>query len=300
MYQFAMKTALMLQFPNQTFKDDITHYKLFDEHNGFELDRYFDIEFDFAFKTEIKRVYNGYIPGRLVGFLPLKIRKKILYKYQHYYRRIKNMICPCKRKKIIEEADIQSRNIKDLSEGDWYVSGMWQNLKWFDMYRDVILRTFRWKVQLDESEDNVCKYLESGAAIAVHVRGGDYINNSQNRYELCKQEYYDKALKCFEDKNPKIYVFTDDIEYAMSILNNIKNVRVAGFVSHDVSESVKDMYMLSKSKKLILANSTFSFWSGYLDEIKGAKIIAPQYAYYNGTKYVDFNYRENWEIIKNV
>lgn len=299
MYQYAMKAALMAQFPNQNFKDDISHYKLLKEHNGFELDRYFDIEFDFARKKDIKKVYNGYTPGVLVNILPSFIRKKIVYKYQHYYRKISDKIHPRRIKTTLEEPSIETTDFSFLESGDWYVSGMWQSLKWFDAYREILLDKFKWKVCLDETDEAICRKLESGEFVAVHVRGGDYINNGLNNYELCTQKYYLKAIESFGCSSPSIYVFTDDIEYARSMFDGVDSIKIEGFISHHVSESVKDMYMLSRAKKLVTANSTFSFWGAYLNRNESAEIVAPKYAFHNGKEYIKFNYRENWTILNN-
>ena len=57
MYQFAMLIALQKKYPKQEIKADISHYMLFEEHNGFELSSYFGIKLNYALYQEVKKVY---------------------------------------------------------------------------------------------------------------------------------------------------------------------------------------------------------------------------------------------------
>ncbi len=299
MYQYAMKVVLKSRFPNQVFKDDISHYNLLNEHNGFELNKYFNIEFDFAKPSEIRKVYNGFVPGKISSKLPLRIRKKILYKYQYYYRKISDKLQPKKISKTLEESSACDFDWNRLRDGDWYISGMWQNTELFNCYREKIIEEFDWKIELDDKDKMICTELESGDSVAIHVRGGDYIKNAQNHYELCGYDYYKKTLQHITQEKINVYIFTDDIDYSKSIFQNMECINISGFVSHGVNDSIKDMYMLSRAKKLIIANSTFSFWGAYLNMCETSEIIAPKYAFYNGDEYVMFNHAKKWILVDN-
>ncbi len=128
--------------------------------------------------------------------------------------------------------------------------------------------------------------------IAVHVRGGDYLKKT-NLYHKLDSNYYIEALAIFQSLYGKlnVCVFTDDIEYAKELLKEVKDVTYVNEVGLRASDS---LVLMSLSEGLVIANSTFSYWSAILKT--GKSIIAPKFWYAN--KYVDKNlYPSNWHII---
>ena len=264
MYQYAMQIALEQKYTSQTFKIDTSHYRLFKEHNGFELDSYFNIEFSFATDDEIKSVYNGLVPSKWMGKLPFGIRDFIVHKLQWKYLGVRNKIY--KKKSLLNINDENYPFMQDkLYTGNWYVNGMWQDYKHFNQCRDAVISKFTMNPKLSDVDVSYLQSLMDGEGIAVHVRGGDFLKAS-TQFNLCGVDYYKKGLEQLPEL--PLYVFTDDIEYAKSIFND-KVVR--GFISHSSDQSVVDMYMLSKAKYLLLSNSTFAFWGAYLN--KNAKAV---------------------------
>lgn len=289
MYQYAIQTVMQNRYPNQTVKADISHYNLYDEHNGFELEKYFGIKFDYASEDEVRKVYCGLVPGSKWGRLPRFVRDFIAHKLQWKYLAFREKCFPEKATKSITEKNIADVNAE---EGDWYVRGMWQDTKLFSSYQENIIDAFHVKPQLDAADSEVFRELQIGNAVAVHVRGGDFLNG--NTWNLCGEDYYDKAIHYFERKLP-LYIFTDDEEYAKIIF---KKFVVKGYISHGIDESIKDMYLMSQARYLIISNSTFSFWSAFLNR-DAEKIICPKYAIFAGGKYKEANCEKNWISIEN-
>lgn len=96
-------------------------------------------------------------------------------------------------------------------------------------------------------------------AAFLHIRGGDYINNSYHYIPL--EFYYDRAIRHFP-KDTLFYIFTNDRSYAerQPILRKIRYE----FVDCD------ELTALSKMKQCkrggICANSSFSWWGAILDQ----------------------------------
>lgn len=89
-----------------------------------------------------------------------------------------------------------------------------------------------------------------------------------NYYYILDESYYSKALSYF-NKDIKIAIFSDDIEWCKS---NIKNKNI-----YFIEESpIVDLRIMSICENNIIANSTFSFWGAYLNENKNKKVICPQ------------------------
>jgi glycosyl transferase family 11 len=101
--------------------------------------------------------------------------------------------------------------------------------------------------------------------VAIHVRRGDYVDNPFY-VDLMETDYYEKAMAEFP--NESFLVFSDDIEWCK---------RQPIFKRCDFSEGndeVTDMNLMASCKGVIIANSSFSWWGGYLSN---GKVIAPSY-----------------------
>jgi hypothetical protein len=92
----------------------------------------------------------------------------------------------------------------------------------------------------------------------LHIRGGDYVNNSYHNLGL--EKYYEKALKLFPS-DTLFYVFTNDLEYART-MEFLKD-RPHCFI---IADEVMSLAMMSRcSRGGICANSSFSWWGAFLN-----------------------------------
>lgn len=291
MYQYAMQVALEKRFPQQQFKADVFHYNLLKEHNGFELEHYFGIRLEYASRREIKHVYAGLVPGEWWKFLPWSLQDFVAHNLQGRYLRMMECLKPKLAARTVKEANL-SDMIDSMETGDWYVKGMWQNVALFEDYQQEIASAFHLAPDLSEEEQRIVAELTDGQAIAVHVRGGDFLKGSL--FNLCGKEYYEKALTHFSKDIP-LYVFTDDTSYASTLL---KECSVKAYVSHRIEESIKDLYMMSCAKYQIVSNSTFSFWSGFLN-VNASTVVCPKYATKMKTGFRDASCKSNWIVLDN-
>ncbi len=114
-------------------------------------------------------------------------------------------------------------------------------------------------------------------AIALHFRRGDYIEKKNLNYHgVCDLNYYYNAIKEVEKKYKKlnIFVFSDDIKW---VQDNFITKHPITYLNQDQSLSDhQELYIMSKFKNYIIANSTFSWWGAYLSKQKNKTVIAPQ------------------------
>ena len=134
--------------------------------------------------------------------------------------------------------------------GDVALRGYMQSEKYFLHCEDMIREMFTFK-------DSV--YVEEGDFISVHVRRGDY--NPEHLVWL-DTDYYDRALSVLPDL--PIYVFTDDIEAAQSLILADYYFTGAPFT---------DFQRMTKAKYHIIANSSFSWWAAWLSDAEA--VVAP-------------------------
>ena len=100
--------------------------------------------------------------------------------------------------------------------------------------------------------------------VAIHVRRGDYVNNSFY-VDLSKTDYYEKAMQLFP--NEHFMVFSDDIEWCK------QQELFKGCSFSEGHDEVKDLNLMASCKGVIMANSSYSWWGAYL--CKG-KVVAPK------------------------
>ena len=116
-----------------------------------------------------------------------------------------------------------------------------------------------------------CKEMISGIdnPIALHIRRGDYVINSENHFNL-PLEYYEAALKHFNDDR-NVIVFSDDSKWCheQPLFSDDR------FIISDNDDNRVDLCLMSLCKDFIIANSTYSWWGAWLSSNKSKKVIAP-------------------------
>lgn len=103
---------------------------------------------------------------------------------------------------------------------------------------------------------------------AIHVRRGDF-QTMQKTFGLLDENWYERNL----DFNLPIVLATDDLIGAQEIINKIKPDIV---LDPAVVSPIETLAILANSKKLILANSTFSWWAGFCVSRTGGQVIFPK------------------------
>lgn len=102
--------------------------------------------------------------------------------------------------------------------------------------------------------------------IILHVRRSDYVLDAN--FGLLRDLYYHNALKklsaSFGEQN-SIWVFSDDIDFARTILFEIEP-RVSRWISEVDKSASMTLLVMSFGSAHIIANSSFSWWGAYLSE----------------------------------
>jgi len=150
---------------------------------------------------------------------------------------------------------------------------LYQSEKYFLEIKDIILREFIPVAPLTSEVQNIINNIRSkDSSVSIHIRRGDYINNTH--HNLCDLNYYYQAIEYIKTKiqNPTFFIFSDDIEWAKE---NIK-IENCIYVSNPDLKEYEEMILMSECKHNIIANSTFSWWSAYLNKNYDKIIIAPK------------------------
>ena len=113
--------------------------------------------------------------------------------------------------------------------------------------------------------------------MAVHVRRGDYLlpRNAGSLGGVCTADYYRRAAAHIlrHTGRPVFYVFSNDMEWTRRHLDLPGRCVYVDW--NTGADSWQDMMLMSRCSHAILANSSFSWWAGYLNDNPAKIIVAP-------------------------
>lgn len=170
-----------------------------------------------------------------------------------------------------------------------YLSGFWQSEKYFGEIRDILSREFTVKYSQSIENEILSEKIRSCESIALHVRRGDYINShGEQHHAVCDENYYSHCITYIAERvaNPHLFIFSDDPYWVKE--NLIKKFQVT-IVEHNTGfNCFEDLRLMSQCKHNVIANSSFSWWSAWLNSNPDKIVCAPRHWFANhisDTKY---------------
>lgn len=318
MFQYVMQKTLQEVYPEQEVKADLSHYMLQKEHNGFEMDSIFGFQEAIATRKEVLSISNEYVPGRFYEMMPKGMQEFIAGNLQYKFMALKKKLSPAKNKNFYRQS---FHNFYDSgmfcldTSHPWYLEGLWQNMFYWTKGQRVDSKAVA-KVQnllvlkddkylADEKLRILKESVETGNAVGIHVRRGDFANS---KFDICPMEYYRQAIveMTAKIKTPSFYFFTDDAEYvkqtfpAMEEMKDFVTKENIKIIAHGAKRSDVDMWLMSKCSNLIISNSTFSYWGAMLGEQEKRIIIAPKYSVKSERGEFKLSAPEHWILLDNI
>ncbi|PSG86522.1 alpha-1,2-fucosyltransferase [Aurantibacter aestuarii] len=163
-----------------------------------------------------------------------------------------------------------------------FLDGYFQCEDYFLEYRQEILEALKITSPLKPITKQTLETINSCSSVALHVRRGDYLLHDVHNTD--KAAYYDKAMSYIESKveNPIYFMFSDDIDW---VKENFSSKHQMVFIDfNDASTNYEDIKLMSNCKHNIIANSSFSWWSAWLNTNPEKIITAPKH-WFNGDMY---------------
>ena len=256
MFQYAFAKALQkhLQVPVLL---DKTWYDTQDNSTQFSLD-IFNVDLEYATNTQIEKAKArvSKLPGLLRKMFGLK-KHNIAYS--------------------------QSFDFHDeyLLPNDFtYFSGFFQNAKYLKGLEQELKSIFYYDSNnfSNFGKQRLELILQAKNSIFIHIRRGDYCKIG---WEL-GMDYYKRAIQYIMDRveEPKFFIFgATDMSFTEQFQ---KNLGLNESNSVNLSEKTitqnnqhEDMFLMCYCKHAILANSSYSFWSAYLNNDANNIVIAP-------------------------
>jgi len=285
MFQYSLYTLLKEKYPDVQVKADVTWFKRFSEHQGYELRRIFERQDNPSFKIEEATTADII---RTSGRIPNLIKGRAGEVWQ-FLLRIPHRVLKVTHAEQIKNGKIEQTGLEDNAQiyekimaidpkKDYYITGFYIE----EVYYKDRLGSLREQLSFDEkfSSQNAqyADMIKASDAVSIHVRRGDYLSAQYSSSFLSlPMDYYKKAVEEALKVWPEayFYIFSDDKEYineAFDWLPAGRRTVVSGNVGTD---SYRDMQLMSMCKGNIIANSTFSVWAGLLNKNVEAKVFYP-------------------------
>lgn len=138
------------------------------------------------------------------------------------------------------------------------LEGYFQNPKYFENYRDQVLKAFAFPW-------NPLKNV-----ISVHVRRGDYLTLRHKHPEVTT-EWILKAMKIFEGGDVRFAFYSDDIDWCEKTFGERQDCL---FMRN--GNEISDLVGISNCEHHINSSSTFSWWGAWLNQNPDKIVIMPK------------------------
>lgn len=191
------------------------------------------------------------------------------------------------KKNVFNEESFEFRDIQ-LQSKHVFLNGYFQSLKYFINCEPNLSNWMRNQLVKDVRQN----YRQ---AVTLHLRAGDYFKNGNIRavHGVFSEEYVTAALDTFKHKG-EIICITDDPQSVTHAYPSIMPI-----VSRIISSKnyLEDFIFIMSSQKIVISNSTFSWWGAYLSD---ADVIGPKIWFANElqAKFQPDNfYPKNWIIL---
>lgn len=243
MFQYALYLNCKARGVNA--KLDVSKYDSEFSHNGYELEKIFSINEKYC------------SAGEKLIIKPLS--KLLHFLVNHSYK---------------EKNEWQWKYQQDVASIKFgFIKGYWQSEKYFITIAETLRDKFKFPPLQDIVNKKLLDKINQVNSVSLHIRRGDYLLG-QNAASL-GIGYYNRSIAFINEKlnQPHYFIFSDDIEWAK------QNIQVSNgeFIDWNTgSESFVDMQLMSECKHNIIANSSFSWWGGWLNNNSAKIVIAPE------------------------
>ncbi len=269
LYQYAAGRTLSI-LNNTRLKLDVSG---FDEYKlrNFGLQS-FNCNVDFASENEINNLLPVHNFEKAFQYLS-PLGKRTYYREKHFHF---------------------DENVLKMGP-DVYLNGYFQSQKYFLPTEKTIREELSLKKEAISKVESFSNILKNQNSVSVHFRRADFASDpvSAEYHGILSKEYYLNAVALVVSKlsNPAFYVFSDDINWAKEKLKN----HGATFVSGEISKNhFEDLYLMSRCRHNIIANSSFSWWGAWLNNNPEKIVIAPERWFNKGPKDTQDLIPEGW------
>ena len=162
--------------------------------------------------------------------------------------------------------------------GSLVLRGWWQSEKYFRSHAGQVRRDFAFRAPPPPESQHWLEQIERVAAVAVHVRRGDYVTNPHTAsvHGACGPDYYQAAADSLLKRvaEPRFFVFSDDPDWAEANLHLPAPTSIVR--GNQAIADHEDLRLMAACRHFIIANSSFSWWGAWLGAAEDKFVVAPR------------------------
>jgi hypothetical protein len=121
--------------------------------------------------------------------------------------------------------------------------------------------------------EHYLEIMQNTSISGIHVRLGDYL--SIDELNVLTSSYYRNAVSLLEEQknDHRYFIFTNDQKAVFSYLP--RSIQNSVHYVDDSLSSAETLELMRHCKNLVIANSTFSWWGGFVTKIENSRVISP-------------------------
>lgn len=188
-----------------------------------------------------------------------------------------------------------------LSFDSMYLRGSFQSEKYFEDIKDRIRTLYQFPSledmhlpeKLYRATRGCLDAIESSEAVGLHMYRSDSRVDGELYDGICTEKYYEGAVRFMQDKVPdaKFYIFSNEPKWVKGWVNALIQSQITEGMSSDEIRAMEkrfimveanteytgylDMMLMSKCKHNIISNSSFSWWSAWINSNPDKIVVAP-------------------------
>jgi hypothetical protein len=212
-----------------------------------------------------------------IPLLPPQLHS-FFYSRNLLWRCFRRSLTPCY--KEIREKNLAYHPRYTQLKGNAVLNGYFQSERYFKEIGEGLRKDFVFKNQLSPDAQKYLAKIQHCNSVSIHIRRGDYVTDPKANRELgfLSSSFYQKAVEIIKKnvQNPIFFIFSDDVEWVQANPDFL-NINDVIWVSGNAGRNAwQDMFLMSQCKHNIIANSSFSWWSAWLNQNERKIVIAPQ------------------------
>jgi hypothetical protein len=155
-----------------------------------------------------------------------------------------------------------------------YLDGYWQSEQFLPGMKARLQTEFQPARSVSAATQAVARKIDGCEAVSLHVRRTDYLQLSYAG--PCPVEYYRRSVADLLARHAglHLFIFSDDMAWCREQLQFPCSMTL---VDHnDAATAHEDIWLMSRCRHHVIANSTFSWWGAWLREDETGDVYAPR------------------------
>lgn len=188
-----------------------------------------------------------------------------------------------------------------MSFDTMYLKGAFQSEKYFADIKEEVKQAYRFPKledmhlpeKLYKTASSCLELIESCEAVGLHMYRGDSRTAEELYDDICTEKYYEGAVRFLMDKCPeaKFFIFSNEPKWVKGWVRALVESQITEGMNQEEARRMErrfimieantqhtgylDMLLMSKCKHNIISNSSFSWWSAWINGNPDKIIVAP-------------------------